>query len=219
MWGTKNYQQLKLLFRSGNILFRLSQVIRIWSTQKLPNVSIPDNLDGHYSLPILTMFCLIVQVLRTLKQIQSTLPYHVPTDCEQTICTSTSSSQAQHTSLASGHPGTLPAIFFTNLPKSEGKTTLLVGIDQFSHAVKLIPLHHLPLAFETAEQQSSGPMVSQLVLNSYGMEKYYGKVGNPVSLTSGHHLQANGQVELMHQEIGRYQRTYQNYWVHFVPWV
>lgn len=44
----------------------------------------------------------------------------------------------------------------------------------------------------------------------------------PVSLTSCHHPQSNGQVERLNQEIGRYLCSYcsheQNQWAEFLPW-
>lgn len=43
-----------------------------------------------------------------------------------------------------------------------------------------------------------------------------------VSLTSGYHPQANGQVELVNQEVGRFLKTFcsdhQGDWVRFLPW-
>lgn len=41
--------------------------------------------------------------------------------------------------------------FVTDLPASDGNTCILVAIDRFSKACKLIPLKVLPTAFETAE--------------------------------------------------------------------
>ncbi len=41
--------------------------------------------------------------------------------------------------------------FVTDLPKSEGYTCMLVAVDRFSKACKLIPLRGLPTALETAE--------------------------------------------------------------------
>ncbi|KAK3568878.1 hypothetical protein QTP86_019106 [Hemibagrus guttatus] len=51
-----------------------------------------------------------------------------------------------HTSLCSGHSG-----FVTDLPPSNGFTTILVIIDRFSKACRLIPLKGLPTAMETAQ--------------------------------------------------------------------
>ncbi len=44
--------------------------------------------------------------------------------------------------------------FLTDLPESEGHTCILVAVDRFSKACKLIPLHGLPTALEieTGEQ-------------------------------------------------------------------
>ncbi|KAK3550602.1 hypothetical protein QTP70_000679 [Hemibagrus guttatus] len=51
-----------------------------------------------------------------------------------------------HTSLCSGHPD-----FVTDLPPSNGFTTILVAIDRFSKACRLIPLKGLSTAMETAQ--------------------------------------------------------------------
>ncbi|KAK3572131.1 hypothetical protein QTP86_022209 [Hemibagrus guttatus] len=51
-----------------------------------------------------------------------------------------------HTSLCSGHPD-----FVTDLPPSNGFATILVIIDRFSKACRLIPLKGLPTAMETAQ--------------------------------------------------------------------
>ncbi len=41
--------------------------------------------------------------------------------------------------------------FVTDIPKSEGYTCILIAVDRFSKACKLIPLRDLPTALETAE--------------------------------------------------------------------
>lgn len=124
--------------------------------------------------------------------------------------------------------------FITDLPMSEGNTTILVTTDRFSHVVHLIPLPSLPSAFQTAELlfthlfryyglpedivSDRGPQFIPRVWKAF-MEK----LGITVSLTSGFHAQSNGQVERLNQGNGRYLRTYcvnkQNDWARYVPWV
>ncbi|KAK3560394.1 hypothetical protein QTP86_008482 [Hemibagrus guttatus] len=97
-----------------------------------------------------------------------------------------------HTSLCSGHPDII-----TDLPPSNRFTTILVAIDLFSKACRLIPLKGLPTAMETAQS------LFHQVLRVYG---YY----------------PHGQVERLNQEIGRYLISYcgheQHRWSEFLPW-
>lgn len=53
--------------------------------------------------------------------------------------------------------------FLTDLPELEGKTTIMVTMDRFSRAVKLIPLPSLPTSLETAE------LMFQCLLFYYGI--------------------------------------------------
>ncbi len=76
--------------------------------------------------------------------------------------------------------------FVTDLPVLEGKTCILVTVDRFSKACKLIPRRGLPTALETAEH-----LFFQLFRN-FGMPKFS-------SLSSGYHPQTNGQAEHMIQ--------------------
>lgn len=154
-----------------------------------------------------------------------------------------------HTSRGSGHPGSqrtlslspchLPAgklvplpipnrpcshigiNFATDLPPSESYTYILVVVDQFSKACKLIPLTGLPTALETAESvfhhvfrhfglpedivSDCGPQFISQVCNSF-----FQLLGISVTLSSGYHPQTNGQTERKIQEIGKYLPV--NYW-------
>uniref|UniRef100_W5LUZ2 Integrase catalytic domain-containing protein n=1 Tax=Astyanax mexicanus TaxID=7994 RepID=W5LUZ2_ASTMX len=123
--------------------------------------------------------------------------------------------------------------YITDLPPSQGFTTILVIIDRFSKACKLIPFSSIPTAFLTAEAlfthvfrnfgipedivSDRGPQFTSQVWKAF-----MDKLGVSVSLTSGHRPQANGQVERLNQEIGRLLRHYchdqQNEWSRFLPW-
>ncbi len=123
--------------------------------------------------------------------------------------------------------------FVTDLPSSNGYTTILVIIDRFSKACRLIPLKGLPTAIETAQA------LFHHVFRVYGIPEdivsdrgsqftsrvwraFCKQLDINVSLTSGYHPQANGQVERMNQELGRYLRSYcsreQQRWSDFLPW-
>ncbi len=123
--------------------------------------------------------------------------------------------------------------FATDLPPSDGYTTILVVVDRFSKWCKLIPLRGLPTALETAET------LFQHVFRNFGLPEdivsdrgsqftsrvwraFFRLLGVSVSLSSGYHPQTNGQTERKIQEIGRYLRAYchnhQNSWNQYLPW-
>ncbi|KAK3507486.1 hypothetical protein QTP70_026910, partial [Hemibagrus guttatus] len=123
--------------------------------------------------------------------------------------------------------------FVTDLPPSNGFTTILVAIDRFSKACRLIPLKGLPTAMETDQS------LFHHVFRVYGIPEdivsdrgtqftsqvwkaFCKQLDINVSLTSGYHPQSNGQVERLNQEIGRYLRSYcgreQHRWSEFLPW-
>ncbi|KAL0181744.1 hypothetical protein M9458_024150, partial [Cirrhinus mrigala] len=123
--------------------------------------------------------------------------------------------------------------FITDLPNSNGYTTILVIVDRFSKSCRLIPLRSLPTAMETALELFSqvfriyglpedivsdrGPQFTSRVWQAFCKQ-----LDINVSLTSGYHPQSNGQVERLNQEIRRYPRTYcnrkQDRWSDFLPW-
>ncbi len=124
--------------------------------------------------------------------------------------------------------------FVTDLPPSNHFTTMLVIIDRFSKSCRLIPFKGLPTAMETAQA------LFHHVFRVYGLPEdivsdrgteftsqvrraFCKQLDINVSLTSGYHHQANGQVERLNQEIGRYSQTYcsreQQRWSEFLPWV
>ena len=109
--------------------------------------------------------------------------------------------------------------FLTDLPPSQGNTTILVVVDRFSKSCRLIPLPGLPTALQTAEAlfthvfrhygvpedivSDRGPQFISRVWRAF-MER----LGVSVSLTSGYHPESNGQVERVNQEVGRFLRSY-----------
>ncbi|KAK3547947.1 hypothetical protein QTP70_001320 [Hemibagrus guttatus] len=122
--------------------------------------------------------------------------------------------------------------FLTDLPSSQRFTTVMVVIDHFSKACKMVPLKGLPMAMDTASaifqhmfrnfglpediMSDRGPQFTSRVWRSFCAQ-----LGITVSLTSGYHPQSNGQVERLNQEIGRFLRTYcsteQHRWSEFLP--
>lgn len=95
--------------------------------------------------------------------------------------------------------------FITDLPKSQGHTTILTIVDRFSKACRLIPLPKLPTALETAE------ILCNQVFRLYGLPEdivsdrgpqftsrvwtaFFKNLNINISLTSGYHPQSNGQT-------------------------
>ncbi len=109
--------------------------------------------------------------------------------------------------------------FITDLPKSNGNPTIITVIDHFSKACRLIPLSKLPTAFETAESlcnfvfrfyglpedivSNRGPQFTSRVRSAF-----FPKNNINISLTSGYHMQSNGQTERLSQEITQFLRSY-----------
>ncbi|KAL0163550.1 hypothetical protein M9458_039303 [Cirrhinus mrigala] len=123
--------------------------------------------------------------------------------------------------------------FITDLPPSNGYTTILSVIDRFSKGCRFIPLAKLPTAMETAE------LLCNWVFRFYGLPEdivsdrgpqfsshlwssFFCLLGVNVSLTSGYHPQANGQVERLNQELTRFLRSYchdrQEDWSRYLFW-
>ncbi|KAL0200321.1 hypothetical protein M9458_003508, partial [Cirrhinus mrigala] len=137
-----------------------------------------------------------------------------------------------HTSPGSGHPGSQQTLSLlrnrywvpsmaryvngclvcaiTSTPRRlpEGFTTILVVVDRFSKACKLIPLKGLPTALETAEalfhHVFRHPPIS---LKKLVWRGFFHLLGVSVSLSSGYHPETNDQTERKVQEIRRYQNT------------
>lgn len=132
------------------------------------------------------------------------------------------------------HPWSHIALdFITNLPSSNGNTTILTVIDRFSKACRLIPLPKLPTALQTAEH------LCTWVFRIYGLPEDIVSDRGPqftsrlwsafcqalninVSLTSGYHPQSNGQAERMNLELTRFLRSYcnrnQHDWSRYLTW-
>ncbi|KAL0154822.1 hypothetical protein M9458_049085 [Cirrhinus mrigala] len=123
--------------------------------------------------------------------------------------------------------------FVTDLPPSQGFTTILVIIDRFSKSCRLIPLKGLPTAIETALALFNHVFcvygLPEDIVSDRGTQftsqvwkAFCKQLDINVSLTSGYHPQSNGQVERLNQEIGRYLRSYcsreQHRWSEFLPW-
>ncbi|KAI2665770.1 Transposon Tf2-9 polyprotein [Labeo rohita] len=123
--------------------------------------------------------------------------------------------------------------FVTDLPPSQGHTTILSVVDRFSKGCRFIPLPKLPTALETAEAlcnsvfrfyglpedivSDRGPQFTSRLWSSF-----FHLLGVNVSLTSGYHLEANGQVERLNQELTCFLRSYcqehQEDWSRFLLW-
>lgn len=123
--------------------------------------------------------------------------------------------------------------FITDLPKSDGYTTILTVVDRFSKACRLIPLPKLPTALQTAEAlcnwvfrlyglpedivSDRGPQFTSRVWSNF-----FQQLSVNISLTSGYHPQSNGQTERLNQEITRFLRSYchqhQTDWSRYLFW-
>ncbi len=102
--------------------------------------------------------------------------------------------------------------FVTGLPPSQGNTVILVVVDRFSKAARLIPLPKLPSATETAELlmnhvfrvfgipldivSDRGPQFSSLFWGAF-----CSLIGATASLSSWFHPDSNGQTERINQDL------------------
>ncbi|KAI2660308.1 Transposon Tf2-8 polyprotein [Labeo rohita] len=123
--------------------------------------------------------------------------------------------------------------FVTDLPLSQGHTIILSVVDRFSKGCRFIPLPKLPTAMETAEALCNS------VFRFYGLPEdivsdrgpqftsrlwasFFHLLGVNVSLTSGYHPEANGQVKRLNQELTRFLRAYcqdhQEDWSRYLFW-
>uniref|UniRef100_A0AAQ4R4E0 Gypsy retrotransposon integrase-like protein 1 n=1 Tax=Gasterosteus aculeatus aculeatus TaxID=481459 RepID=A0AAQ4R4E0_GASAC len=123
--------------------------------------------------------------------------------------------------------------FITDLPASQGHTTILTIVDRFSKACRLVPLPKLPTALATAE------LLCNQVFRFYGLPEdivsdrgpqftsrvwsaFFQRLNVNVSLTSGYHPQSNGQTERLNQDVIRFLRSYcqrqQTEWSRYLFW-
>lgn len=123
--------------------------------------------------------------------------------------------------------------FISDLPPSDSNTCILIIVNRFSKACKLIPPKGLPTAFETAEtlfQQVFRHFgIAEHIVSDWGPQfihrvwhAFFQLLGASVRLTSGYHPQSKCQIERKTQETGRYLRSYchnhQDSWRRFIPW-
>ncbi|XP_077953086.1 uncharacterized protein LOC144390462 [Gasterosteus aculeatus] len=123
--------------------------------------------------------------------------------------------------------------FLTDLPASEGFTTILVLVDRFSKMCRFIPLCNLPSAIEMAEclfLQVFRPFgLPEEIISDRGPQftsqvwrAFCNRLGIKVKLTSGYHPETNGQTERLNQELGKYLRGYclqhPHDWSRYVAW-
>lgn len=102
--------------------------------------------------------------------------------------------------------------FLTDLPESDGFTCVLVIVDRFSKACRLVPLKGLPTALETAETlfhhvfRNFG--LPEEIVSDWVWRAFMKILGVTVNLTLGYHPQSNGQTERKIQEICRFLCTF-----------
>uniref|UniRef100_A0A8K9XKM7 Integrase catalytic domain-containing protein n=1 Tax=Oncorhynchus mykiss TaxID=8022 RepID=A0A8K9XKM7_ONCMY len=123
--------------------------------------------------------------------------------------------------------------FLTDLPPSQGNTTILVVVDHFSKSCRLLPLPGLPTALQTGEALFTHVFrhygVPEDIMSDRGSQftsriwkAFMERLGVSVSLTSGFHPESNGQVERVNQAVGRFLRSYcqdrPGKWAKFMPW-
>lgn len=122
--------------------------------------------------------------------------------------------------------------FIMDEPPSQ-HTTIILVIDRFSKSICLIPLPGFPSALETAE------LIFNHVLRYFGIPEdivsdqgaqftsavwrgFMEKLRVSISLTSGYHPQASGQVERANQEVRHFVYTFcannQEDWAQFLSW-
>ncbi|KAI2668804.1 Transposon Tf2-11 polyprotein [Labeo rohita] len=123
--------------------------------------------------------------------------------------------------------------FVTDLPPSNGYTTILSVVDRFSKGCHFIPLPKLPTAMEMAE------LLCNWVFRFFGLpedivsdrgpqftsrlwSEFFRLLEVNVSLTSGYHPQANSQAERLNQELTRFLCSYcqdhQEDWSRYLFW-
>ncbi|KAI7808332.1 Pol polyprotein [Triplophysa rosa] len=124
--------------------------------------------------------------------------------------------------------------FITGLPRSCGNTVVLTVVDRFSKAVHFVPLPKLSSSRETAQ------LMVDHVFRLHGLpvnivsdrgpqftsrfwREFCRQIGASSSLSSGFHLQTNGQCERANQDLGRMLHcltsNYPSSWCSELSWV
>jgi transposase InsO family protein len=123
--------------------------------------------------------------------------------------------------------------FVTDLPPSQGNTTVLIIVDRFSKACRILPLPVLPSAMQTMEALFAHIFWHYRIpenIVSYRCPQFTSRIWKAfmerlavtVNLTSGYRPQTNGQVEWVNQKVGMFLGCYfqarHGKWVDFLPW-
>lgn len=215
--------------RGGNRFLREWETFWIYTFKGTESSGVNEDIDF---LPFLQWFILCC----------CTCSFSYCVHCIVTPCSTCARSKVPWTLLAGKlNPLPIPELpwshlsidFITNLPESQGNTTISVSADRFSKWLRLIPLLTIPSACTTAE------LLFQHILRYFGIPEeivsirgpqftsqvwssFIGKMGIIVNITSGYHPQANGQVERANQGIGRFLQTFcasnSEDWSRFLLW-
>ncbi|KAK1796260.1 hypothetical protein P4O66_009340 [Electrophorus voltai] len=111
----------------------------------------------------------------------------------------------------------------------EGNMVILVIVDRFSKMVRFLPLKGLLTAWETAEQLFQQFGLPEDIVSDRGSQftsrvwkELLGKLNITVSLMSGYHPEANGKVEMVNQDLGKFLQLYSQKhpetWSVYLPW-
>lgn len=124
--------------------------------------------------------------------------------------------------------------FVTGLPVSQGHTAILTVVDRFSRCCHFVPLPGLPTARETARlvihhvfRLHGIPGMWSRTVDHSSRHSFGGSSANPLgataSLSSGYHLQTNGQTEWANQELEKLLRCLcsanPSSWASMLDWV
>uniref|UniRef100_W5NNL9 Integrase catalytic domain-containing protein n=1 Tax=Lepisosteus oculatus TaxID=7918 RepID=W5NNL9_LEPOC len=123
--------------------------------------------------------------------------------------------------------------FLTDLPESQGKTTIMVVVDRFSKSAHFIPLPALPSAQDMADlfilHVFRLHSIPEDIVSDRGPQfisrfwrTFCKSLGTSTSLMSGYRPESNGLTERTNQDLLTYLRSYvsasQDDWVSLLPW-